>query len=59
MAKAIENEKKSEDLYRKCAEESSDPETKAVFETLANDEHNHQRVLKERLVALKLKMHRF
>lgn len=56
IEKAIEDEVRSETLYRRCAEEAADPETRAAFETLAGDEHNHQKVLKERLVNLRLKL---
>lgn len=55
ITKAIENEKSGEAFYRKSAEEADDPEIRAIFETLAQDEQNHQRILKERLLALKLR----
>lgn len=55
LEKAIEDEVRSEALYRKCAEGATDPETRAAFETLARDEQSHQRILKDRLVNLRLK----
>jgi len=55
LEKAIENEKAAHAYYRKCAEEAEDPQTRAIFETLAEDELRHQKVLKERLLAVKLR----
>lgn len=52
---AIAEEKASEASYRRFAEDADDPETRAMFESLAEDELKHQRVLKEKLMALKLK----
>lgn len=55
LQRAIDEEKASEAHYRRFAEDADDPETRAMFESLAEDELKHQRVLKEKLMALKLK----
>jgi rubrerythrin len=55
LQKALTDEKVSESLYRRFAEDADDPETRAMLEGLAEDELKHQRVLKEKLIALKLK----
>jgi rubrerythrin len=55
LKKAIEDEEKSRDFYLRCAEEAEDPESRAVFETMARDEEAHRRVLKERIMAIKLR----
>jgi rubrerythrin len=55
LQKAISDEKVSETHYRKFAEDAEDPETRAMLESLAEDELKHQRVLKEKMIALKLK----
>jgi len=55
LQRAIDEEKASEAHYRRFAVDADDPETRAMFESLAEDELKHQRVLKEKMVALKLK----
>ena len=55
LQSAIEEEKASEARYRRFAEEANNPETRAMFESLADDELKHQCVLKEKMVGLKLK----
>lgn len=51
----MEEEEKSREFYLRCAEEAQDPESRAVFETMARDEEAHRRILKERIMALKLR----
>jgi rubrerythrin len=55
LKKAMEEEEKSREFYLRCAEEAQDPESRAVFETMARDEEAHRRILKERIMALKLR----
>lgn len=49
------DEERSREFYLKCAEEAEDPESRAIFETMARDEEAHRRILKERLMAIKLR----
>ena len=51
---AIEDERQAQIDYKKAAEMAEDPETRAFFEQLAQDEEGHEKVLKRRLAALKL-----
>jgi rubrerythrin len=55
LKKAIGDEERSREFYLKCAEEAEDPESRAIFETMARDEEAHRRILKERLMAIKLR----
>lgn len=58
LKKAIGDEERSREFYLKCAEEAEDPESRAIFETMARDEEAHRRILKERLMAIKLRRER-
>jgi len=58
LQKAIQDEQASEALYRRWAEEAQDAESRAVFEAMAQDERRHQEVLREKLLARKLKRQR-
>ncbi len=58
LKKALEEEKSSRDLYRQCAEEAEDAETRAIFEAMAQDEEHHFSVIKERLTAIMLRKQR-
>lgn len=51
---AIEGERNTREKYLKLAREAEDSETRAVLEQLAGDELEHERILKERLAAIKL-----
>ena len=51
---AIEAEKAAQARYRRGMEAAEDLEVRAVFEQLLRDEEAHERVLKDRLKALKL-----
>jgi rubrerythrin len=55
LKKAMGDEERSREFYLKCAEEAEDPESRAIFETMARDEEAHRRILKERLMAIKLR----
>jgi len=54
IKKAIEAERGDQIKYRKMAAEAKDPESRAVFEQLAKDEEEHEKLLKDRLAAIKL-----
>lgn len=54
LNEAIESERRERDKYIKMAKEAPDPETRAVLEQLAGDEKEHERILRERLSAVKL-----
>jgi rubrerythrin len=54
LESAIVEESESRKKYLKLALEASDPETRAVLEQLARDEEEHERILKQRLSAIKL-----
>jgi rubrerythrin len=54
IEEAIEDEKKAAEKYRRGAELAGDPETRSFFEQLVNWEEGHERVLRDRLAALKL-----
>jgi rubrerythrin len=54
IEEAIEKEEADKEKYQKMAEETEDPEARMVFEQLARDEENHEKVLRERLIALKM-----
>jgi rubrerythrin len=58
LEEAMVGEKKDHEYYRKLAVEADDPESRAVFDTLARDEEKHYQALKERLMALKLRHHK-
>jgi rubrerythrin len=58
LEEAIIGEKKDYEFYKKLATEAEDPESRAIFETLAGDEEKHYKALKERLMALKLRRQR-
>lgn len=51
---ALKAEQEAQKRYKKGMEESEDPETKALFEQLYRDEVNHERVIKDRIKAIKL-----
>ena len=54
LKEAIDEERTSRAKYVKLAMEASDPETRAVLEQLARDEADHEKILKERVAALRL-----
>ncbi len=54
MQKAIDNEGEAQKMYRMGAEQAEDPETRSLFEQLANMEQAHERMLRDRLATLKL-----
>lgn len=54
IEEAIEDEKKAAEKYRLGAEIAEDPETRTFFEQLVSWEQGHERILKDRLAALKL-----
>ncbi|MFA6001267.1 MAG: ferritin family protein [Thermoleophilia bacterium] len=54
MEKAIENERKAQEMYREGAAAAADPETRSIFEQLAKWEQEHERILLDRLATLKL-----
>ncbi|MFA5809838.1 MAG: ferritin family protein [Thermoleophilia bacterium] len=54
MEKAIENERKAQEMYREGADAASDPETRSIFEQLAKWEREHEHILLDRLATLKL-----
>lgn len=58
LEEAMMDEKRDLEHYKKLAMEAGDPESRAVFETLARDEEKHYQALKERLLALKLRQRR-
>ena len=58
LKQALEGEKSSRDLYRRCAEEAEDAEGRAIFEAMAQDEEHHFGIIKERLTALMLRKQR-
>ena len=49
---AIESEKKAQDRYRKISNIFEDEEGKKIFDNLAQDEYNHQRILEDELYHL-------
>ena len=51
---AIEDEKQAAIKYRRGAELAEDPETRTFFEQLVSWEQGHERILRDRLAALKL-----
>ena len=55
LEEAMADEKIDYRHYKTLAQEADDPESRAIFEALANEEEKHYRVLKERLTALKLR----
>ena len=55
LEEAMADEKKDYQHYKSLAQETEDPESRAIFEALASEEEKHYRVLKERLTALKLR----
>ncbi len=54
MEEAIEEERRAHEKYKQGAEAAADPETRSLFEQLARMEENHERMLRDRLSALKL-----
>jgi len=54
LTEAIESERSDRKKYLRLAREAPDPETRAVLEQLARDEEMHEKVLRERLAAVKL-----
>ncbi len=54
IEEAIEDEKRAAEKYRRGAEMAEDPETRSFFEQLVTWEQGHERVLRDRLAALKL-----
>ncbi len=54
MEEAIEDERRAQEKYRQGTEAAEDPETRSLFEQLAHMEVGHERLLRERLAALKL-----
>lgn len=51
---AIENERRSQDWYVSLAMEAEDPQTRLLFEQIAEEEKGHIKKLSERLKVLKL-----
>ena len=49
---AIESEKKSQDRYRKISNMFEDDFGKKIFDNLAQDEYNHQKILEDELYHL-------
>jgi len=49
---AIESEKKAHERYRKISKMFDDTEAKRIFENLAQDEINHQKILEDELYQL-------
>ena len=49
---AIEAEKKAQDRYHKIAEMSNDEDGKKIFNRLALEERNHQRILEDEFYQL-------
>ena len=54
MEEAIEEERRAHEKYKNGAEAAADPETRSMFEQLARMEESHERMLRDRLSALKL-----
>lgn len=54
IEEAIEDEKRAAEKYRLGAELAEDPETRSFFEQLVSWEQGHERILRDRLAALKL-----
>jgi len=54
LSEAIESERGDREKYLGLAKDAPDPETRAALEQLAKDEEVHERVLRERLAAVKL-----
>lgn len=54
IEEAIEDEKRAAEKYRLGAEMAEDPETRTFFEQLVSWEQGHERILRDRLSALKL-----
>lgn len=54
IEEAIEHEKTAAATYREGAEAAADPETRTMFEQLSRWEQDHERLLRDRLTALKL-----
>jgi rubrerythrin len=54
IEEAIEDERNAAEKYRRGAELAEDPETRSFFEQLVSWEQGHERILKDRLAALKL-----
>lgn len=55
LKQVLEDEKAGAERYRKLAEEVSDAESKAIFESLAREEENHYRMVRERMTTIKLR----
>ncbi len=49
---AIEDEKAAQENYKQLAENTDDPQAKAMFEQMAKDEANHEKLLRSRLEAI-------
>lgn len=54
IEEAIEDEKRAAEKYRLGSEMAEDPETRTFFEQLVSWEQGHERILRDRLAALKL-----
>lgn len=54
IKKAIQEEIKAQESYRQAAKDAPDPETRSMLEQLASDEAEHEKMLKEKLAALKM-----
>ncbi|RMF91039.1 MAG: rubrerythrin [Methanobacteriota archaeon] len=54
LTEAIESERKDREKYLELAKDAPDPETRAALEQLARDEEHHEKVLRERLAAVRL-----
>ncbi len=54
IEEAIEDERRAAEKYRMGAEIAEDPETRTFFEQLVSWEQGHERILRDRLAALKL-----
>ncbi len=54
IEEAIEDERNAAAKYRKGAELAEDPETRSFFEQLVGWEQGHERILRDRLAALKI-----
>ena len=52
LSKAIENEKIAGERYQVLADQTEDPQGKAMFRDLANEERMHQRILEDEFFSL-------
>ena len=54
LEEAIQSEQEAQAKYQQGAEEAEDAKTRTMFKQLVEDEARHEKVLKERLKAVKL-----